>query len=84
MLNLDIGLNAMNKQKLVVKFLKATIWDKKLSGFIVTFEKRRDDLEFAMQMSATVTVSQTQTEYVKLFLRVFSFLMIDISAFRCE
>jgi hypothetical protein len=64
----------MGKQKVVVKFLKASIWDKKLSSFIVTFEKRRNDLEFAMQMSTTVAVSRTQTEYVKLLL-VFSLLM---------
>jgi hypothetical protein len=58
------GLNAMAKQKVVIKFLKATEWDKKLQGFVSAFEASRSDLDFALSMSTAKGINQVQTEYV--------------------
>jgi hypothetical protein len=47
----------MGKQKVVVRFLKATGWNARLAGFITAFEKRREELNFALQVNTSTTVN---------------------------
>jgi hypothetical protein len=59
-----LALDAMGRQNLAVKFLKAQAWNDKLDGFIVIFETRRRELQLALQMSTAMQVNELAQEYV--------------------
>lgn len=57
-----------SRTKIYVKILSGPLWDGKLTGFVATFTKRRNEFEFALSIHTAVTidgVSQTLGDVAK-------------------
>ena len=54
----SLALESLAKQNLALKFLKAQSWNKKLAGFVETFETRRTELQLALQLHEAAAVNE--------------------------
>ncbi|KAJ7140878.1 hypothetical protein C8R44DRAFT_974601 [Mycena epipterygia] len=59
-------IDAMQKQSLIIKFCKASDWNSKLAEFKVTFKTRKEQLQFALMISAATTIHDLRTAIEKI------------------
>jgi hypothetical protein len=57
-------LNAQERRSVAIKFLKASAWNKELGSYAARFTNTRDELRFALDMRAVVTMDEVNAKCV--------------------
>ncbi|KAJ7502614.1 hypothetical protein B0H11DRAFT_1989365 [Mycena galericulata] len=65
------ALDALQKEKLIMRFCQASGWSKQLAGYKSTFVTRRQELQFALTLNTATTVQEDHTMMHDQFMKEF-------------
>ena len=58
--------NTYSKKKLVVKFIRSTVWEQRLASFTGTFTQRRGQFEFELTLRSTEVGTATYSKVAEM------------------